>query len=90
MIAEAMACGRAVIVSEAGGAAELIETGVNALGHPPGDAEQLAARITQLANNPKLRAQLGAAGVATAASRFNRTRLATELIPIYETLVSPA
>ena len=51
VIVEAMACGRAVIASDAGGAAELFETGVNALGHAPGDAAQLAERIAQLATD---------------------------------------
>lgn len=86
VIVEAMACGRALIVSEAGGAAELIENGVNALGHTPGDAAQLAERITQLASDPALRARLGAAGRGTAEQRFNRRRLARELVPIYQSL----
>lgn len=83
VIAEAMACGRAVIMSHAGGAVELVEAEVNALTHPPGNAEKLAERITELATNKELRAQLGAAGRATAQQRFNRARLATELIPVY-------
>jgi glycosyltransferase involved in cell wall biosynthesis len=83
VIAEGMACGRAVIVSEAGGAAELIEAESNALGHPPGDAARLAECMTLLVGNQHLRARLGAAGRATAESRFNRARLATELMPIY-------
>lgn len=86
VIVEAMACGRAVIASESGGAAELIDVGVNALGHTPGDAAQLADCIAQLATDPALRARLGAAGRVTAEHRFNRTRLARELIPIYEKL----
>ncbi|HET9360748.1 MAG TPA: glycosyltransferase family 4 protein, partial [Vicinamibacterales bacterium] len=45
VIAEAMACGKAVIVSQAGGAIEFTEPGTNALTHPPGDAPALAARI---------------------------------------------
>jgi len=83
VIAEAMACGRAVIVSEAGGALELMEPGINALGHTPGDAAQLAEHISRLGSDPQLRARLGAAGRATAEQRFDRTRLATELVPIY-------
>lgn len=83
VIVEAMACGRAVIVSEAGGALELIETDKNALGHTPGDAAQLAERITQLATDPDLRERLGAAGRANVEQRFNRKRLARELIPVY-------
>jgi glycosyltransferase involved in cell wall biosynthesis len=78
-----MACGRAVIVSEAGGAAELFETEINALGHSPGDVAQLAEHITLLATDQSLRSRLGAAGRATAERRFNRSRLATELKPIY-------
>lgn len=86
VIVEAMACGRAVIVADAGGAAELIERGVNALAHAPGNAEQLAERIVKLAADPELRAQLGAAGRTTAEQRFNRTRLAEELVPVYQEL----
>ncbi len=104
VIVEGMACGRAVIASEAGGAAELIQTKsqtdpqtnfktnidteINALGHAPGDAAGLAKRITQLASDPHLRARLGAAGRATVEQRFNRARLATELIPIYKSVTA--
>ncbi len=84
VIVEAMACGRAVIASEAGGAAELIRPGVDALGHAPGDAAQLAARIAELAGDAGLRARLGAEGRATAERRFDRARLAAELVPIYQ------
>jgi glycosyltransferase involved in cell wall biosynthesis len=83
VIAEGMACGRAVIASDAGGAAEVFETEVDALGHTPGDAASLAERITLLASDPGLRARLGVAARRTAERRFNRARLATELIPIY-------
>ena len=83
VIAEGMACGRAVIASEAGGAAEVFETEIDALGHPPGDATRLAESITLLAADPSLRARLGKAARATAERRFSHVRLATELIPIY-------
>jgi glycosyltransferase involved in cell wall biosynthesis len=83
VIAEAMACGRPVIVSNAGGAAEIVTPGVDALVHSPGDAGDLAARIAALARDPTLRAQLGRAARATAERAFDRARLAKELIPIY-------
>jgi glycosyltransferase involved in cell wall biosynthesis len=83
VIAEGMACGRAVIVSDGGGAAELIKVGTNALSHPPGDADSLADCITQLATNSSLRRRLGLRGRNTAEHRFDRARLATELIPYY-------
>jgi glycosyltransferase involved in cell wall biosynthesis len=88
VIAEGMACGRAVIVSGAGGASELIEADVNALSHTPGDADGLAGGIIRLASDRNLRARLGAAGRATAERRFDRARLAAELIPIYQALTN--
>jgi glycosyltransferase involved in cell wall biosynthesis len=86
VIAEGMACGRAVICSAAGGAAELITEGVDALAHPPGDDAALAARIAELATDPELRARLGRTGRVTAERRFERSRLATQLIPLYNRL----
>src|SRR3989454_5440500 len=83
VIVEAMACGRALIASHAGGAAEVLELGENALGHPPGDAAALAERIAELASNPGLRARLGKAGRATAESCFDRGRLAKDWVLIY-------
>ncbi len=89
VIVEAMACGRAVIVSEAGGATEIVTIGHDALGHPPGDAKILADRIAQLASDAEFRARLGKQGRVTAEGRFNRARLAEALVPIYRRVVSP-
>jgi glycosyltransferase involved in cell wall biosynthesis len=83
VIIEGMACGRAVIVSDAGGATELIESGANALAHRTGDAKHLAEQITSLAKDNELRARLGVAARANVERRFNRARLAMELTPIY-------
>jgi len=90
VIAEAMACGKAIVVSEAGGAIELTESGTNALTHLPGDARALAGRIEELVSDCHLRAQLGAAGRATAELYFTRTRMAGELTPIYVSLAPAA
>jgi glycosyltransferase involved in cell wall biosynthesis len=89
VIAEAMACGRALVVSQAGGAAEIINAGTDALAHPPGDAEALAACLTRLASDTDLRRRLGAAGRLKAEREFDRARLGRELVPIYlKTLAS--
>ncbi len=86
VIAEAMACGRATIVSAAGGAAELVEPEVDALTHAPGDDAELARQIARLAGDPALRRTLGERAHATAKRRFDPKRLATELAQIYEHL----
>jgi glycosyltransferase involved in cell wall biosynthesis len=91
VIIEAMACARAVVVSQAGGAAELIAAGQNALAHTPGDAAGLAERINQLVTNKILRNALGAAGQMTVDRRFNRARLGAEFARIYNaTAAQPA
>jgi glycosyltransferase involved in cell wall biosynthesis len=86
VIAEAMACGRPVIVSRAGGAAEIAQAG--ALFHTPGNAEELAQRITQLVNEPTLRGALSKAGRAAAEQLFSRRRLVDALVPLYERLAA--
>jgi len=85
VIAEAMASARPVIVSHAGGAAEIAQAG--ALFHQPGNAADLAARLSELIADAPLRASLGAAGRAAAMRLFSRTHLSNSLVPIYEALV---
>jgi glycosyltransferase involved in cell wall biosynthesis len=88
VIAEAMACGRAVVVSNAGGAAEIVTADVDALTHVPGDADSLAAAIRALAIDPSRRARLGRAARVTAEHAFDRARLARELLAVYDAAVA--
>lgn len=87
VIAEAMACGRAVVASAAGGAGEIVTPGHDALAVYPGDAEGLARAIRCLALDPVLRDRLARAGRETALRRFDRARLAAEVAPLYRSLV---
>lgn len=88
-VAEAMACGRAVVVALAGGAAELVEDGRDAVGVPPNDVAVLAAAITRLCRDPELRASLGSAARATAVARFDRAVMGRELLRVYDSLGVP-
>jgi glycosyltransferase involved in cell wall biosynthesis len=90
VIAEAMACGRAVVVSDAGGARELVTAGVDALTHAPGNAEDLASAIAALARDSKWRAALGTAAHLTASRRFDRRRMVAEIEPVYTALTHVA
>lgn len=89
VIAEAMACGRAVIASAAGGAGEIVTPGHDALAVDPGDVDGLADAIVQLVVDPVLRGRLARAGRETAVRRFDRARLAAEVAPLYRSLVAP-
>jgi len=83
-IIEAMACGRPVVVSDAGGAAELFQDGRDAVGFPPGDTPALAAAILGLVDDPGRRERIGRAARATAVERFARPRLGVEVAAAYE------
>ena len=90
VIAEAMACERAVIASDAGGAREIFTPGIDALGHTPGSADSLAARIAELARDRDARLRIGRAGRETAERRFDRSRLAADLLPVYQRALAHA
>jgi glycosyltransferase involved in cell wall biosynthesis len=61
VVAEAMAAGRAVIASAAGGPREMIEPGRTGFLVPPNDPPALAAALAQLLSDTELRATLGRA-----------------------------
>jgi glycosyltransferase involved in cell wall biosynthesis len=90
VITEAMACGRAVVISGAGGAAEIVNEGEDALAHPPGDCSALADRLAALVRDPETRRRLGAAARRTVERRFSKARLARELPEIYRRVMASA
>ena len=89
-IAEGMACGKPVIVSAAGGASEIVTPGIDALTHPPGNVDALAACIVKLASDRDLRSRIGAAARASAERQFSRERVVAEILPIYQGVASVA
>jgi glycosyltransferase involved in cell wall biosynthesis len=88
VIAEAMACGRAVVTSGCGGAGELVQPDVDAVTHPPGDAAALSQAIARLVTDRALREELGVRARAAACERFDPDRVASTLVGLYETLAA--
>jgi dihydrolipoamide dehydrogenase len=82
-IAEAMACGKPVIVSQSGGAAELFTPHQDAYGIPPRDSLALATALQYLAAHPQERARLGRNARQTALTKFNPDRLGGQLLSVY-------
>jgi len=82
-IIEAMACGRPVIVSRAGGAAELFTEGEDAVGVCPGDPGKLAAAIVRLAGDPAERTRLGQNARESVLARFCETGLVKHVAGVY-------
>ena len=69
VIVEAMAVGRPVLATKAGGVPEFVHDGQDGLLLPPGDAEALAECLDRLLDDPVERGRL-AAGALQAAQRF--------------------
>lgn len=71
VLMEAMASGKPVITSLVAGVPELVEDGISGFLTPPGDAETLAARIVELADDPARRKKMGENGRQKVATDFN-------------------
>jgi glycosyltransferase involved in cell wall biosynthesis len=89
-IVQAMACGRAVIVSNSGGAAELFSENIDALGVRPGNPDDLAAAMSKLIWDWDLRFSLASAARQSALRRFSRARLGPEMLAIYQRVAENA
>jgi len=87
-IAEGMACAKPVVVSSAGGAAEIVEDGVDACCFPPGEAGALANLLSSLVSDESRRRKIGEAGRKSAEERFGRARLADGLLSIYSGVIA--
>ena len=67
---EAMACGKAIVVSKAYGMEEMIEDGESGLFFKPGDPDDLAEKISRLLEDEGLRQRLGPAAREVAVGRY--------------------
>ncbi|MEA5575958.1 glycosyltransferase family 4 protein [Anabaena sp. UHCC 0451] len=83
-IVEAMACGKPVIVSQAGGAVELFTHNYDAVGVSPGEPKALAAAILDLLNHPEKRHTLSEQARHTVTERFSHERLGKQLMEVYK------
>jgi glycosyltransferase involved in cell wall biosynthesis len=87
---EAMASGLACVGSRVGGIAETIVDQVTGLLVPPGDEAALAEGVGRLADDARLRAEMGEAGRRRAKDHFTWTVLAGEVAKVYERLEQSA
>jgi glycosyltransferase involved in cell wall biosynthesis len=83
-ILDAMACGRPVIATTAGGIPEVVRDGENGILVPPRDHEAMAAAIVKLLKDDALRRRMGAAGLSLVNARFSSERMVQETFSVYE------
>lgn len=82
-VMQALAMGRAAVVTDAGGLPEIVEDGENGLVVPAGNAAALADGIVRLLSDGGLRARMGAAGRRTVEERFAPARMVDATIAVY-------
>ncbi len=80
---DAMACGKPIVATAAGGIPEVVEDGVTGLLVPPKDERALAAAIVRLLKDRGLREQLGAAALARVRERFSAERMVMDTLSVY-------
>ena len=83
---DAMACGRPIVATRAGGIPEIVEDGVNGALVPPRDAAALAAAIVRALTDEGWRRLMGEAGLARVRERFSVERMVSETAAVYKHL----
>jgi glycosyltransferase involved in cell wall biosynthesis len=87
-IREAMAMGKPVIASTAGGNPELVEDGLSGLLVPPRDPPSFAAALERLLRDPELAARLGRGGRERVAAGFTVEKRLDSIEELYARLIS--
>jgi glycosyltransferase involved in cell wall biosynthesis len=87
---EALACGKAVIVTDAGGMVEMAPDRVAGLHAKAGDVDTLAAAIRHLAQHPEDTARFGEGARRTVMERYATDKMVRKITAAYERLIQSA
>ncbi len=85
-VIEAMASGKACVVTDFGGQSELVVDGESGLTVPPGDPVAVADALTRLYEQPRLRESIGRAARQRIASHFNIEQTIAATFALYAEL----
>jgi glycosyltransferase involved in cell wall biosynthesis len=89
-ILDAMACGKPVVGTRAGGIPEVVDDGVTGYVVPTHDAKSMAEAIVHLLRDPDLRARMGAAGLTRVRERFSLERMIEATRAVYQRVANSA
>ena len=87
---ESLAAGRPVVATRVGGVPDVVAEGEDGFLVEPGDTDELAERLTQLARDPALRERMGEAGRRRVLPRYAVERLVDDIDRLYRSLLSEA
>ncbi|HEX6973038.1 MAG TPA: glycosyltransferase family 4 protein [Vicinamibacterales bacterium] len=83
-VLDAMAAGKPVVGTRAGGIPEVVVDGTTGLLVEPRDHQAMAAAIVTLLKDESLRTRMGQAGLELAERRFSSDRMVQETLRVYE------
>ena len=87
VLLEAFRAGTAILASDVGGIAEVVEDGVSGMLCPPGDIDGFAAGLARLGADSDLRARMASRGLRRFEEHFTAARMVSETLALYrETL----
>jgi len=84
---DAMACGRPIVATTAGGMPEVVQDGKTGILVAPRNDRALADAIVKLLKDPALRERMGTAGLALANARFSAERMVADTLLVYHAVV---
>lgn len=85
---DAMACGRPVVATTAGGMPEVVQDGKTGILVPPRDHQAMAHAIVRLLQDESLRQRMGAAGLSLVNAQFSAERMVADTLRVYERIVA--
>lgn len=88
VVSEAMAAGKAIVATPAGGISEMIDDGQTGLIVPMRDADALADAISKLLRSPELRSRMGRAAKAAAEQRFRTSVSVNKTMQLYQEVLA--
>ena len=87
-LVDAMAAGKPVVATRAGGISEVVDDGTTGFLVEPRDHKAMADALTQLLKDEALRRRMGEAAQARARERFTVERMVRETAGVYERLIT--
>jgi glycosyltransferase involved in cell wall biosynthesis len=85
---EALAAGRPVVATRVGGLPDVVREGEDGFLVAPGDVDELAERLEQLAGDDELRRRMGEAGRERVLPRYSVERLIDDVDALYRSLLA--
>ncbi|HZO34367.1 MAG TPA: glycosyltransferase family 4 protein [Gaiellaceae bacterium] len=85
---EALAAGKPVVATRAGGTVAVVDDGESGFLVPVGDVEALASRLAELAADAELRGRLGRRGREVMRERFGLERMVDDVERLYRSLLA--